>query len=236
MSLHLEEVKILPSILQDIIDEGQNVFVKCDVTVPNNMLDHKTFKIHMPSCQLKLSIPNLSKFYKTNDPRVLGGLKKNTSKMSTTFNCWLNFPINKIVRGIHPSSLQSFDNPPPSHTDNNHYGWAEQLESWISLYDAEVSSYYDINCGDDMPDEILKCNNTATRDMVMVEFKRIYGEANGSTHVEYLYYLTYADSYDESFLKDALLEYHELFNMPAPPNSKTCNLPVYSSHVIKSNK
>ena len=216
MSLYIEKIKMIPSALQEIIETNQSVILKCGVVVPNNIQKHKTLKLNLrPSC-FKLSIPNLQRWYGLSDASVLYGTKRNTSNASTTFNCILNFPVNKVVRGIHPSTLATFHTKaqtlPTPHSDTNTYTWQEQLESWISLYDAEISSYYEAKQCYPVSDEILTCENSNTSPMIMIEYKRKYQELSGDIHVEYLYYLTLEDSYDESFMKSAMLEYHELFN------------------------
>ena len=214
MSLNIEKIKIVPSLLQDSIETSKSVILKCDVVVPNNIDKHKTFKLNPKSNCLQLSIPNINRWHELSDASVLHGTKRTNSNVSTTFNCMLNFPINKVVRGIHPTTLESFNTPPPSlpTAQENMYTWQEQLYSWISLYDTEISSYHDAKHGDPVPDEILTCHRSVKSAMVMVEYKRSYQEPSGDTHTEYLYYLTPEDSYNESFMKSALLDYHELFN------------------------
>lgn len=232
MSLRIEEFKILPSLLQEKIENNESVIVRCDVVVPNDITKHKTFKLNMQTCNLKSTIPNLNRWYDVNDSTVFRGNKKRSSKMSTVYECLLNFPINKIVRGIHPTTLMSF-NMTHSNVDANTimtYSWNEQLDSWVSLYDAEVSSYYEAT-EKIMPEEILICNPSNTSNMVMVEYKRTYCEPSNDKHVEYLYYLTYADSYQESFLKSALSEYHELMNSHS--GNKNSSKSVYNYTLLK---
>lgn len=211
MSLNIEEVKILPSLLQEMIENQKNIFIYCHLLVSCDA-DEKSFKISLPSCQFKSNIPNCKKFMK--DPKILKGVLTNTNKPNNmnynTYNVILNFPIKKVVRGIHPTVLSNFDKSGSKDDLTQH------LDSWISIYDTEVSTYND---GDEegFPYSILQCNSHITKSLILIEFKRIYTNHNPNDKTtnfydEYLYYLTFKDEYDETTMRQAFEEYHLEFN------------------------
>lgn len=235
MSLRLEEIKIVPSVLQEQLDNDTTVIVKCDMIVPNNIDQHKTFKINIKSASIKTNIPNVQRWFNDNDHSVFQSNKKYTLQKSTVYNCFLNFPIDKIIRGIHPNTLETNRCGEPTVEMTDQYTWDEQLESWLSLYDVEISSYctkdtlHDYvrghyNNADDthdaygISDDLLVCNTNFNDDLVLVEYKRVYRDQYKNEHVEYLYYLTFSLSFDKEFIKSAMDEYSELFNMGTTPS------------------
>lgn len=226
MTLRLEEIKIVPSVLQEHLDNDNTVILKCDMNVPNNMNNNKTFKLNLRSTFIKPNIPNIHRWFDHNDHSVLQPHVKRTLQKSTVLTCFLNFPINKIVRGIHPFTLEWDDCATHHEADREQekeqYTWDEQLKSWLSLYDVEISSYLqsdidaDASLGADMDafisEDLLTCSSNLNDDLMFVEYKRLYRDPLNKEHVEYLYYLTPQSSFKQEFIKSAMEEYHDLFN------------------------
>lgn len=257
MTLRLEEIKIVPSVLQEQLDNNNTVILKCDIIIPNNMHDNKTFKLTSKSASIKSGIPNIHRWFDHNDHSVFQPRVKRTSQKSTVLVCFLNFPINKIVRGIHPFTIEADDIPVriKNVPKKEQYTWDEQLESWLSLYDVEISSYLQSDLQSDLQsvlqsdlqsqnefdapqsavldglisDDLLVCNSSLKDDFIFVEYKRIYRDPHDTEHLEYLYYLTPQSSFKQEFIKEAMEEYHDLFNTGTTQNDKN----VLTFHKLK---
>ncbi len=151
MSLNIEEIKLIPSTLQTLIENGDSVFVRCQVRVPKSR-NETSFRINISSCKLVKECPEISDMGGT---LLVGKTKPNT------YDCVLNFPINKVVRGIHPCTiltdkqwLEANNTKSEAGYDVNTYSWEEQLQSWVSVYDTELSSYVDTS---QIPGEQITC-------------------------------------------------------------------------------
>lgn len=184
MTLYLERVKIMPSLLQELIEKNKTTCIDCHLLVP---VCDKSFKIDLSSCKRSKKYRKARTF--------------DSNQHTCKYICSLQFPLNKVIRGLHPTMLQSFNSIEMSGV------MAEQLESWISLYDVELSSYQE---GDII---MMSSINYVKNRLILVQFRRTYKDVlNNELIPEYLYYMTALEEYDEQYMKQAFIEYDEQFN------------------------
>jgi len=217
MTLEIEAIKIPPSLLQEFVERGDSVIMYCNIIVPKNIQKKKTFKLDLQSIKLKCNVTNVNKWLNHSDCSIFKPVIKKEEKLYSIYNTILNFPINKVIRGIHPSTLKCHDFMTTTNIDQ----WQDQLASWISIYDTELSTYYDEEDFDTLT-ELLNCNFKKKGPMILIETKRTFKDiyvANDKDsqekcqeYIEYLYYLTYKEDYNKADMVDAFLNYSMEFN------------------------